>query len=134
VNNANAVMHYTDQAGITAAPDELLILLLNAEIKNIRRAVVSIKSKDISKAHNSLIKAQDIIDELIMSLDMSYAISNNLLSLYSFIKNQLSQANIHKDPDLLESLLPTVKELRDTWVQASKISRSEKFSTVSFNI
>lgn len=131
MNSANAVMQYTDKAGITAAPDELLIMLLNALIKNIRRAIVSIKSESISKAHNSLIKAQDIVDELIISLDMSYSISNDLLAFYSFIKGKLCEANIHKDADLLESLLPAVKELRDTWVRASKISRSGKISTSS---
>lgn len=124
--SARAVMQYTEQAGITAAPDELLVMLLNAEIKNIRIAINAIKNKKIPDAHTRLIKAQDIIDELIMSLDMNYEISKDLMTLYCFIKEKLVEANIKKDADILEQLVPMVTELRDTWAQASKIVRAKQ--------
>jgi len=126
MNNARAVMQYTEQAGITAAPDELLVMILNAEIKNIRMAAIAIKEKRISDAHGRLIKAQDIIDELIMSLDMSYEISGDLMALYCFIKDKLVEANIKKDIGILEQLVPVVTELRDTWAQASKLIRTRQ--------
>jgi flagellar biosynthetic protein FliS len=122
MNNSNAYL-YTEQSGITASPGELLMMLLNAEIKNIRIAILSIGAGKLTDAHQRLIKAQDIMDELILSLDDTYEISKELTPLYLFIKKELMSANIKKDTEKLEKLLPIVTELRDSWEKAYEISR-----------
>lgn len=122
MNNSNAYL-YTEQSGITASPGELLMMLLNAEIKNIRIAILSIGAGKLTDAHQRLMKAQDIMDELILSLDDAYEISKELTPLYLFIKKELMSANIKKDTEKLEKLLPIVTELRDSWEKAYEISR-----------
>ncbi|MDF2568109.1 MAG: fliS [Oscillospiraceae bacterium] len=123
MNNTKAYLNYVEQSGMTATPGELLLMLWNAEIKNIKIAVLNIKSGNLSEAHEKLIRAQDIVDELILSLDDRYEISKNLTNLYTFIKNELVLANLKKDSERLEAILPLVTEMRDTWEQANKISR-----------
>lgn len=119
-------LNYVEQTSITATPGELLIMLWNAEIKNIKIAIISIRSNRIPEAHEKIMKAQAIIDELIYSLDTRYEISNELSKLYSFIKSELIAANLKKDVEKLEEILPLVTEMRDTWQEAYKLSRINK--------
>jgi len=123
MNNEKACMQYTELSGMTATPGELLIMLFNAEIKNIKKAILSIQSGNIVNSHNALKKSQDIITELITSLDDKYEISKELKPLYLFIKRELITANLKKDAERLEKLLPIVTELRDTWKEANMLAR-----------
>ncbi len=125
MNNSNAYKLYTEQSGISATPGELLVMLFNAELKNIKIAILNIKAGKTNDAHTRLIQAQKIMDELNMSLDHTYAISKELQSLYNFIKRELVSANIKKDTEKLEKLLPLITELRDTWEQADKLARKQ---------
>ena len=118
-------MQYTEQSGLTAKPGELLIMLFNAELKNIKIAIINIEAGNMAEAHARLIKAQDIINELIVSLDYKYEISKELSALYTFINGELISANIKKDQEKLKKLLPLITDLRDTWEQADKLSRKQ---------
>ncbi len=122
--NKNASLKYIEQGSMTATPGELLMLLLNAEIKNIRVAILRIHDKKLEEAHNCLVKAQDIMNELILSLDDSFALSKELTALYTFIRDELVAANIKKDAAKLEALIPVVTQLRDTWEEAKKIAKA----------
>jgi len=41
----------------------------------------------------------------------------NLQQLYTYIYDRLVQANIRKDPEIVEEALVLLMELRDTWEQ-----------------
>lgn len=125
MNNTDASLKYAQHTGITASPGELLIMLYNAEIKNIKMAILNIEMGNIPEAHLKIIKAKDIMDELIYSLDSSYSISKDLESLYNFIKSELTNANIKKDSEKLNRLLPILTDLRDTWEKAYKLTRTK---------
>lgn len=124
MRTTNAYDQYMELSGITATPGELLIMLLDAEIKNIKIAILQMNNKNITEAHNRIIKAQDIIDELLLSLDYKYEISEGLAGIYTYIKGELVAANIKKDQTKLQNLLPIITELRDTWKKANSLSRT----------
>jgi len=125
MNNETVCMQYAELSGLTATPGELLIMLFNAEIKNIKKAILNINSGNIVDAHNALKKAQAIITELITSLDDKYEIAKELKPIYFFIKKELITANVKKDAERLEKLLPIVTGLRDTWKEANRLSRAK---------
>lgn len=125
MNSTDASLKYAEQTGITASPGELLIMLLNAELKNIKIAILNIEAGNIPEAHTKLTKARNIMDELIFSLDDSYGISKDLTSLYHFIKNEIISANMKKDVEKLKRLIPILTDLRDTWEKAYKITRTK---------
>lgn len=85
MNGSKAYIQYTEQNIYTASPGEILLMLYNAELKNIKTAILFIEKKRYGEAHEKLLKAQDIITELISSLDFSYKISHDLLKLYDYI-------------------------------------------------
>ena len=123
MSDTKAYIEYTEQSLYTASPGELLVMLFNAEIKNIKSAMLYIEAKNITRSHEKLMKAQGIMTELISSLDNSYEIAKELTPLYNFIKKELIAANLSKDAAKLEEILPVVISLRDTWENANQITR-----------
>ena len=54
--------------------------------------------KNIENIHNNIVKAQDIVVELATSLNMDAGeISQRLFSIYMYINNRLTDANVKKE-------------------------------------
>lgn len=122
----NAYAKYKEQSVNTATPEELTLMLYNGCIKFINLAEVFIDDKNIEKSNINIIKAQDIIRELNLTLNMDYEISTNLRQLYTFVNERLLDANISKDKKALAEAKQIVTELRDTWKEAMALSRKGK--------
>jgi flagellar protein FliS len=118
--NAQAYDTYRKSTVETVAPGKLLIMLYDGAIRNLKNAREAIESKELDKAHQHIIKAQDIILEFMSTLNMDYEISQQLLSLYEYFYQQLVQANIKKDVKLLDEVSDFLVQLRDTWTEAQK--------------
>ncbi|MEA4947553.1 MAG: flagellar export chaperone FliS [Oscillospiraceae bacterium] len=115
---------YLKQNVMTAGPAGLLAMLYDACVKNIRLAGISYEeNKDIGAANNYLLKAQQIISELISCLDMNIGISADLLRIYEFMLQELREANIKKDMARLAPLIPILQSMRDTWQQVDGMQR-----------
>lgn len=116
----NPYSNYKQNAINTATPQELVLMLYDGSIKFINRAIIGIEEKNIEMANNNIIKAQNIVFELMISLDMSYEVSKDLELQYDFMHRTLIDANIKKDKELLEDVKGLITDLRDTWKEAMK--------------
>lgn len=116
----NPYQVYKNQSVMLAPPEELTLMLYNGCVKFIGQAEIAIHNRDIPKANEYIQRAQDILEELMSTLDMSYEISKSLMSLYDYMIRRLIDANIAKDTGILEEVLNLVTELRDTWAEAMK--------------
>ncbi|NLK86247.1 MAG: flagellar export chaperone FliS [Clostridiaceae bacterium] len=116
---------YKQNSIFTASPEELTLMLYNGLIKFIMLAQKSIEDKDVQKAHESIIRAEDILMEFKATLDMQYELSHGLALLYDYMLDRLFDANIKKDTDILAEVLHFAKDLRDTWAQAMKIAKQQ---------
>lgn len=114
---------YREQGVLTAGPMELILMLYNGLRKNMVQARRAMERPDPAQAHAHLIKAQNIVSELINSLDMGFGISRDLLALYDFMLNQLVEINVTKNPASVEPLLEIVDTLREAWQQAGRMQR-----------
>lgn len=118
----NPYEQYKQQSILTASPGDLTLMLYNGCIKFINLAKLHIENKDIKGAHNAIMRAQDIIQEFMQTLDMSYDISERIMLIYDYLYRRLVDANIAKDPEILDEVLKFVVELRDTWEEVLKIT------------
>ena len=116
----NAFQKYRQQGVLTANPVELVVMLYDGCIKQIKMGCIFIEDKELEQANNSLQKAQRIVMELINSLDLRYPIGNELLSLYEFMLNEISAGNSTKDVKALQEVAALLQELRESWVTLSK--------------
>lgn len=124
----NALNQYKQNTVLSATPEELTLMLLDGAIKFINIGKYSIGKNDISKAHEALLRAQDIVWELNASLNMDYEISNNLKSIYDFIIERLIDGNVSKEIKPLDEALELLQELRDTWKEAMKSVKKARYA------
>lgn len=125
---SNPYQKYQQNQVETASPAKLLLMLYNGALRFVKGAREGIREKDMEKANHNIGKAQDIVVELMTSLDMEQGeISRNLYSLYDFVNTRLLEANIKKDENILSEAENILQELRDTWQEASlKDSKEEE--------
>lgn len=119
----NQYIKYKEQSVTTATPEELTLMLYNGCIKFINLAEVYIDEKNYEKTNLNIQKAQNIVQELNITLNMDYEISKNLRQLYTFVNERLLDANIKKDKQALFDAKDIVSDLRDTWKEAMALSR-----------
>ena len=124
----NPYKQYQQNSITTASPEELTLMLYNGAIKFVNIAKIHIEEKNIQEANNNLIKTQNIISELNETLDMKYDISKELRSLYIFIRERLVDANIQKDPKIIEEILPIMEQMRDTWKLAMEEAKKQRIA------
>lgn len=86
----------------------------------MKQALDGIRNKDYEAKNVNIKKSQDIIDELLITLDMKYEIAKNLSKLYLFIKEQLFEANAKLNVESLQVSIDLMSELRDAWAEALK--------------
>ncbi len=131
--NKNPYNQYKQTQITTANQGKLIVMLYDGAIKFLTIALENIEPKKYDIVNNNIIKAQDIITELLLSLNMDEGgeISKNLFSLYMYFKKQLLEANIKKDPQIITHTLKLLRELRDAWDQ---ISANETRSDKNMNI
>lgn len=121
----NLKQEYLKQSVMTASPAELIVMLFDACIKNLKLAQINLEdNSDFSGAHNHFINAQEIIAELINCLDPGVELSSKLLEIYEFLLRTIREMNIKKDVTLLPDVLEILSAMRDTWQQISKTSYS----------
>jgi flagellar protein FliS len=116
----NVLNQYKQNAVYTATPEELTLMLYDGCIKFMNMAKYHIEKGNVPKAHESLIRAQDIIYELRATLDDKYEISSNFRKLYDFVLDRLISANLRKEIKPIDEALEIMTGLRDTWKEAMK--------------
>ncbi|MFC5700870.1 flagellar export chaperone FliS [Cohnella faecalis] len=121
-----AVNSYKHNQVETAPPEDLTLMLYNGAIMFVKRAKQAIEKKDLNHAHHYNTRVQDIVDELIITLDRKYPISEQLLALYDYLKRRLIEANVSKEIAVLDEVEGFLSEFRDTWKQAMVLARSQK--------
>ena len=133
MSNTNPYNQYKQTQITTANQGKLIVMLYDGAIKFLNIALDNMSPKTYDVVNNNIIKAQDIITELLLSLNMDEGgeISQNLFNLYMYFKRQLLEANIKKDAEIINHILKLLKELRDAWDQ---ISANEARSDKNINI
>jgi len=111
---------YQQSAVNTSTPLQLVIMLYDGAIRNVKLGIEGIEGDDIQKANHHLLKAQSVINELAGSLNMQYPIAQLLLQIYDYMLRKLIEANIKKDKDPALEVLEHLSALRDAWNQISK--------------
>ncbi|MGM9974008.1 MAG: flagellar export chaperone FliS [Clostridiaceae bacterium] len=122
-NSAVAYNAYKNNSINYASKEQLLLMLVDGAVRYVKQGKDAIINKDMGKAHIALIKCQDIFSELMISLDTSNnQWADNLYMVYAFIKEKLVEANLKKNIDVIDDIIPLIEEIRNTWYAAYKAS------------
>ena len=123
----NPYKAYQQNSVTTASPGELTLMLYNGCIKFIGKAITAIEGNNISERNTNIQKAQNIIRELMVTLNMDMEVSKNMMVLYDYVLDRLTHANIKNDVQALNDAETLVTEFRDTWKQVIQLNRQKQY-------
>ncbi|MBJ9993124.1 flagellar export chaperone FliS [Paenibacillus sp. S28] len=113
---------YRQSSVQTSTPGQLLLMLYDGAIRFVRAGIDSLQKKDLQKANLNLGKSQSIVNELLSTLDRSFAVSEGLASLYEYINHLLIESNVKKTVAPAEEALGYLMDLRETFAEAAKMT------------
>jgi len=119
--NAHSVNAYKETRVKTAGRGRIIVMLYDEAIKQLDTAteLLEQKTKQLDKVNNAITKAQDILAELMVSLDFEQGgeIARNLFRLYLYFNDELMEANLKKEVEPLRGVRRYLAELRAAWKQ-----------------
>jgi flagellar protein FliS len=121
----------------TASQGQLIIMLYDGGIGSLDRALELLNRKPelkkdpskIEEAGKAILKAQEIITELMVSLDFEKGgeIAENLFALYTWFNRELLEAHVKWDAARILGVRNQLDLMRASWVEAAaKHSVNEK--------
>lgn len=122
----NAAEAYRRQQILNAPPEQLTLMLYNGCLKFMDEGRKAVEEKKYEAANTALQKAQRIISEFRLTLNMDYEIAHQLFPLYNYVYDRLVEGNIKSDVSKIDEAKEIVSELRDAWVEAMKKARAER--------
>ena len=121
---ANPVDAYKQTRVRTASQGRVIVMLYDEAIRQLDIAVRALEQgvQSYDKVNTAVSKAQQIITELMVSLDFDKggAFAQSMLNLYMFFNRQLSDANLNKKPEPCQKVRSFLAELREAWDEAEK--------------
>ena len=114
---------YRQVAARTAPPGQLVLMLFEGAIRFLEQAKLGFASDDPLEYNltisNNVIRAQDIINELNLSLNMQEggAFAANQRRLYHYLDWRLQESNQHKTQAGIDETIGHLTILRDAWAE-----------------
>lgn len=113
---------YMENTVQNATPAQLLIMLIDGATRFCKMGISAIEQKNYADANLNLRKVQDIVSELIITLDRKSSIADGLLRLYEYFNFRLTEANVQKKVEPVQEVLGYLLEMKEVWIQAAKIT------------
>jgi flagellar protein FliS len=111
---------YLGDTVTTASPQRLLVMLYDRLALDLERAQTALMDGDRTEAGEQLQHAQEIVLELLSSLQVDvWEGGPRLAALYNWLITELITANVKGDANRVSSCRQVVEPLRDAWRQAA---------------
>jgi flagellar protein FliS len=118
--NGYADGQYWKSQILTASPGRLLLMTYDGGLRFLRLAARAMEEKNLEEQHTNITKAQRIVLELLNTLDHSAnkPLAASLDSLYRYICDRLTEANVRDDLEALREAEMLLSRLRESWAEA----------------
>ena len=118
----NAAQAYQANDVMGRPPEQLVVLLYEHLLVNLRRSALQIHRGDIEGKTRSLGRASDIVLELLSALDREKGgeLASRLAALYGYFISEISQIGRTLDQERLARLISIVASLHTSWIEAAK--------------
>ncbi len=115
--NNYGIRAYRKTTVITADPGKLVLMCYEGAIDQLKIAKMKYQEKDYEAKCKALIKAMNIIDELLYSLDFEKGgnISRHLQAIYNYMTARILQADLNRDIDGFDEVIGLLTELLSAW-------------------
>lgn len=116
---ASAQESYLVTEVLTAAPQKLQLMLIDAAIRWAEKARRLWREQRDDQAGEALIRAQEIVGQMLASLnpEPAPALVRKVAAVYLFIFRSFMEANLRRDEGKLDDALRILRTERETWRQ-----------------
>src|SRR5579884_786487 len=135
---SSADQKYLETSIATASKEDLIVKIFDILVLASTQALDKLRNDrgDIEGIHKALLRAQRALCLLMGSLDMEIGgeVARNLFRVYEFWHHELVLANMQKDAERVERILPNFKDYRQMWADAVtqfKATQREENGTIA---
>ncbi|MEB3222971.1 MAG: flagellar export chaperone FliS [Candidatus Sericytochromatia bacterium] len=115
----NPYQQYQEASLETASQGKLLLMLYDGAIRFLVTTQTALGEQRWVDAHQASVRAQDIIHELMFSLNMEAGdIAPNLYRLYEYMNWRLVHANVRREAAGAKEVEGLLRDLRGAWAEA----------------
>ena len=112
---------YVADAVATVGPARLLTMLYDRMLVDVDRAAESFEAGEVVAGRGHLQHAQEIVAELIVSLDeAAWDGGPQLMSIYRFLLGELIRAGARGDVEITRSCRALIEPLAEAWHEAAR--------------
>ena len=111
---------------MTASKADLTLMLYDGAIKFCNIAIMCIEKNDIPGANTNIKKTEAIIEEFLATLDHKYPVAKDFETVYNYLHERLVEANLKKDPEILNEVLVHLRTMRDTWKEVMRTANTKQ--------
>ena len=129
---------YRQNSVQTVSPGQLIQMLFDGALRFMNRALQGFDEPGVIQrneaVHTNLVKTQAIIDELQASLNHEAGgeFSRTMSNLYDFMRTQLRQANVRKEPAPIRVVVELLGEIRGAWSMMLAQTENQTPATTSW--
>lgn len=121
VSRQSGIQAYKSTEINTANQGRLIVMLYDGAIRFLNISIENMNPRTYDIVNTNIIKAQDIITELMLALNMEDGgeIAQNLFNIYAYLKKRLLEANMNKDIEIIKEVIKLMDDLRGAWEEIS---------------
>lgn len=119
---ASALARYQEVDVLTMSPARRLVLVASHLVLALRQARVAIVARDIPGRSARILKALDILNELLFSLDREAGgkLADDLAALYLHLIAEVGAVDRHLDAARLDRVIQVATTLHESWAEAAR--------------
>lgn len=123
--NGRIAHEYRKNAVNGASPLQLVIMLYDGALRFMEAGRHAMAHGDLPRQNDQLQRAQKIVMELMACVDLEKGgdIAKNLLSLYTYVLDELVKANVEDNAERIERGMRVMRDLRESWAQIAQGER-----------
>jgi flagellar secretion chaperone FliS len=113
---------YRQNAVETQSRGRIIVMLYEGAIRFLRQSLEALEKEDYVQKGELINKAIEVILELNVSLNLEAGgdIAQNLRSLYHFMMQHLTVANVKCDGEMIQDVINLLSELNEGWKQITE--------------
>lgn len=114
----SATNTYLENQVLTATPQKLRLFLIGGAIRFAHAALKHWEEGNNEEAFEAVIRSRAIVTELLSVVQPEeFEPAAQVVALYAYLFRELSEAQLHRDPERVRAVIAVLEEERQTWRQ-----------------
>ena len=124
----NQLESYRKTDILTANRQTILLMMYDAAIRFLKRAIEATKEHNAEDRSKYVIKTQNIVSEFraTLNFELGGEIAKNLDNLYGFVSTRLTQGNLDNKAEYFEEALQVLTTLQTGWLEAVQTLKTQR--------